>query len=343
MWYIWIFIYSILIKLSSSLPTTTTSNEFYDYQQNRLLQSADPTNQSVSSNICSLQSINIDTRASDTNTFGFTSSWQLNTVENTSNSTILNIIQIIFTIPYTISNNSIFNKTVFITDVVHNQLLASLTNICINGSSFIINYSTTISLPHNICLYLLLNLTSSTVLKEIIFCRTIDYSYNDTSSTDNSQTDTNQSVGPSVYFIISQSIIILIMMFTIYAVQTVRKKSLLNRIGQLVIRSRPYKTIFGHKTDVRNDNNTDNIPINSANALQVGLNQIVLHRSLASIPSLHLTIPTPTEEQVLAANDLTSTIYDRRMSRPFINRDLIDVKEFTKRISTPNESSTDIQ
>ncbi len=50
-----------------------------------------------------------------------------------------------------------------------------------------------------------------------------------------------------------------------------------------------------------------------------------------------------TEEQVLAANDLTSTINDRRTTRPSINRDLIDVKEFTKRISLTNESSTDTE
>ena len=74
-----------------------------------------------------------------------------------------------------------------------------------------------------------------------------------------------------------------------------------------------------------------NTSINPATTLQVGLNQLVLHRNLTSLS-------TPIEEQVLAANDLTSTINDRRATRPSLNRDLIDVKEFTKRISLPNET-----
>ena len=93
--------------------------------------------------------------------------------ETGDHSTSSNNIQVIFTIPYTVSNDAILNQTVFITDAVHNQLLATITQMCINGSSIIINYSTNKPLPHNVCLYLVLNMTLSTTIREIFTCRTI--------------------------------------------------------------------------------------------------------------------------------------------------------------------------
>jgi hypothetical protein len=166
------------------------------------------------------------------------------------------------------------------------------------------------------------------MLREIIFCRTIEYSYN--SLLENSTTI--QTVGPSGFFILSQCIIILIMMFIIYGVQTVRQKNLLHRASERFIRSRPYISIFGNKTI----GCRSNVAINPSTTLQAGLNQIIFNRCLTSITA-------PIEEQVLAANDLTTTIHDRRTTRPSINRDLIDVKEFTKRMSITIENSTDTE
>ncbi|CAF2391767.1 unnamed protein product [Rotaria sp. Silwood2] len=358
----------------------TANNEFYHYRQNRSLQSTDQNNQinqSIvklnesltnenlsSSNICSTESINIDTSITESNIdhniqhrslttitpidiIQFTSSWKRQMVINNqhddgqnNHSTPLNMIQIIFTIPYTITNNSIHNKTAFITDVEHNQLLGSLTDICINESSFIINYSTIKPLPHNICLYLLLNLTLSTTLREIFFCRTIDDLYNDPSLSHN-ETEKNHNVGPSEFFILSQCIIILIMMFVIYGVQTVRQKDLVNRVSERLVHSRPYITIFGNRTPAHTSSNDVNSSINPATTLQRGLNHLVFHRNLTALPNRQISAPI--EEQVLAASDLTSTIFDRRATRPCINHDLIDVKEFTKRMSAQMENSTNTE
>jgi hypothetical protein len=128
------------------------------------------------------------------------------------------------------------------------------------------------------------------------------------------------------------------MMFIIYGVQTARQKSVVNRVSKRLYRSRPYISIFGDKTIVHTGSNVMDTSINPATTLRAGLNQLAFHRHLASLSSHQLI-----EEQVLAANDLTSTITDRRASRASINRDFIHVKEFTKRISEPNESSTDIE
>ncbi|CAF5112567.1 unnamed protein product, partial [Rotaria socialis] len=49
------------------------------------------------------------------------------------------------------------------------------------------------------------------------------------------------------------------------------------------------------------------------------------------------------EEQILSATDLTSTSYDRRATRTLLSRDLINVKEFTKRMSAANESFNDTE
>jgi hypothetical protein len=112
------------------------------------------------------------------------------------------------------------------------------------------------------------------------------------------------------------------MMFIIYGVQTARQKSLVNRVSKRLYRSRPCISIFGDKTIVRIGSNAMDTSINPATTLRAGLNQLAFHRHLASLSSHQLI-----EEQVLAA----------------INRDFIHVKEFTKRISEPNESSTDIE
>jgi hypothetical protein len=327
-----------------------TTKEFHHYQHIRLHKNktsvSSITKDDAYTNICSALSINIDTptaelegthtgehRRSTTVTtddiIQFTSSWQRTVVTDDDSyedhSTSLNIIQMTFTIPYIISNNSILNKTIFIIDV-----------ICINGSSFIINYSTKKSLPHDICLYLVLNLTSSTTLKEIIFCRTIDNPYDNSSSSHDNTTAASSTVGPSQFFILSQCIIILIMMFIIYGVQTAREKSLANRVSQRLYRSRPYITIFGNKTTAC----ASSAATNHASTLQAGLNNLDFHRRLASLSH---PMGAPIEEQVLAAHDLTSTSNDRRATRWSINRDLIDIKEFTKRMSEPNESSTDME
>ena len=289
-------------------------------------------------NSCLIQSINIDHSDDHIDFIPFTSSWQqIIVTDNDDSSTSLNIIQITFTIPYQISNQSIVNKTIFITDAIHNQLLASLTNFCYNDSSFFVNYSTIQPLPQTICLFLLLNLTSSILPREIIFCRTIEDSYNTTLTSDNSTitTDTSHAVGPSGYFILSQCIIILIMMFIIFGVQTARQKDLVNRASERIIHSRTYITIFGNKRSVRASSAVINQSIHPATTLQAGLNQLMFNRRPTSVTA-------PIEEQVLAANDLTTTIYDRRATRPSINRDLIDVKEFTKRMSTvPIENSAE--
>jgi hypothetical protein len=128
-------------------------------------------------------------------------------------------------------------------------------------------------------------------------------------------------------------------MFIIYGVQKAREKSLVNRVGQRLVRSRPYMTVFGNKTAVCTSSNAVNASLNAATTLQAGLYQFAFHRHLASISSHQMT--TPIEEQVLAAHDLTSTINDRRATRPFINHNLIDLKEFTKRMNRPNSSSTE--
>ncbi|UJR35725.1 hypothetical protein I4U23_028475 [Adineta vaga] len=352
MTHIWIFICFLLIKLSLSLSITINRQQRINEITN---------NQHLSVNICSMESINIDTLSNgsdshpdkhDDNTsttilandiIHFKSSWQQQQAsaddqEQNDHSSVLNTIQIIFTIPYIILNNSILNNTVFITDIVHNELLASLTNICIDNSSFIVHYSTMKPLPHNICLYLLLNLTSSTILREIFFCRTIDSLSNITSSND-SETEVHRAVGPSSFFILSQCVIILIMMIIIYGVQTARQKSLVNRVGQRLIRSRPYMIVFGNKTNGTAAIDTTNIPRNTTTTPQTGLNHLLFHRNLTVKPNFKMI--EPIEEQVLAANDLTSTMQDRRASKVYINRDLINVKEFTKRMSTTNESSTD--
>ncbi|CAF1172129.1 unnamed protein product [Adineta ricciae] len=345
------------------------NNQIYYYPE-RIDENSDEINvnmsftdqQHLSTDICSTQSINIDTLSNGSifdphthnnntsmainknNTNYFKSSWQQQTLssddEDDDHSIVLYKIQIIFTIPYPVTNNSILNKTIFIRDVKYNELLGILTDICVNASSFILNYSTIKPLPHNICLHLLLNLTSTTPFREIIFCRTIE----DLSNTESSSNDTeseSHSVGPSGYFILSQCVIIFIMMMTIYIVQTARKKSLVNRVGQHLIHSRPYITVFGARTNEESANNRNNTSTESATTLQAGLNQVPTRLQLASVANVKLNAPI--DEQVLAANDLTSTMYDRRASRVYINRDLIDVKEFTKRLSVPCETSTDSQ
>jgi hypothetical protein len=135
----------------------------------------------------------------------------------------INHIQVTFTIPYSISNDSILNETVFIIDLTHNQLIQTLISICINQSSFHIDYFTNVSLPHNVCLYLLLNMTNS---KEIFLCRTIQKKFSsmhDDHDDDHHEMDHISNV-PGVIFVVIQSVIILIMMLIISMVYTVKNR-----------------------------------------------------------------------------------------------------------------------
>ncbi|UJR35724.1 hypothetical protein I4U23_028474 [Adineta vaga] len=153
----------------------------------------------------------------------------------------------------------------------------------------------------------------------------------DIAEKDLTETETDHAVGPSPFFIL--------MRVVIYGVQTARQKSLVNRVGQRLIRSRPYMIVFGNKTNGTAAIDTTHIPRNTTTTPQTGLNHLLFHRNLTVKPNFKMI--EPIEEQVLAANDLTSTIQDRRASKVYINRDLINVKEFTKRMSTTNENSTD--
>ena len=321
--YIEICIWILLISISFAIPTGINDNFTpIDHQTN---------------NVCSID-IDQTTNSSDphrrvlTNlsAIDFLSSWEQQIVQH---ATLVNIIQITITLPYNLTNQSILNQRIFILDVPHRQLLASITEICSNESSFFLNYSTVHPLPHDVCLYLLLNVTSTTIFKEIIFCRTIEHVIVE------NQTSIKHAVGPSGFFILSQCIIILIMMLTICSVQTAREKDLINRARDRLIRSRPFITVFGDKAVARRSNataTTVNTVSNPATTLQAGLRQLALNRHLAFVAP-------PIEEQVLAVNDLTSTINDRRMTRPSIHRDLIPIKELTKRISVVREHPTNVE
>lgn len=320
-----ILIWILLTDISLAIPIKT--NEI-DYHNPTFVEpSNDRENSTV--DICS---VHIDPHRrvlTNLSTIDFLSSWEQQIVQH---ATSLNIIQITFTIPYNLSNQSIVNKTILILDVPHRRLLASINHICFNQSSFFVNYSTYQPLPHDVCLYLLLNLTSTMTLKEMIFCRTIEHSPSENS------TSSKHPVGPSGFFILSQCIIIFVMMLIIYSVQTAREKNLINRMSERVVHTRAFITVFGNKAAMQRSNpdvgmNTISHP---ATTLQAGLRQMVLNRQLPFVPS-------PIEEQVLAANDLTSTINDRRVTRQSINRDLIPIKKLTKRISLAPDHSIDVE
>jgi hypothetical protein len=310
-----------------------------------------------SSTGCSIEPINIDTLVSEKNTtldiLQFTSSWQKKPAgkDNSDGSRAAvnpspigsSQINIVFTIPSSLSSQSILTKRVFISDVTKNQVLASLNNICSSKSSFTINYSTGKALPHNICLYLLLNGTLSTGLREIIFCRTIDdtdANKNKTSTTNNHDAGASHAVGPSAYFILSQSLMILIMMFFIYVVQTAREKSLVQRLSQRLSRKGPYKVFFGKKAMARLDGtDIDHAAANPASTLQAGLNNLAFTRNITS--QANSQFKAPLEEPPSDGNGLPANINDRATGRPYGNRDLIDVKEFTRRRSLPGETIID--
>lgn len=293
---------------------------------------------SPSSADCSKQTINIDALANETGSTNeiiqYTSSWQRNpnAQAHDDENSQLSSIEIAFTIPYSISGSSILTQRVFITDVTHNQLLASLSNLCLNGSSFIVNYASTIALPHNICLYLVLNHSLSAILREIVFCRTIADSETSASSSSSHETDGAHTVGPSQFFILSQGIIILIMMFIIFIVQTARQKSLVHRARQRLSRSRPYKVVFGHSV---NGVEAKPTAISSATTLRAGLNHFVGPRQRPPNPN---DLDASLNEQVLSAADLKSTVTDRSGARSYVNLDFINVKEFTKRMSGPDDA-----
>ena len=193
-------------------------------------------------------------------------------------------IQVIFTIPYSFSRESIVNETVFITDTINGQIIPSIIRVCTNGSSFFIDYSTSQPLPHNVCLFLLLNMTT---LKEMLFCRMIN---RNSSSIDSRPLDDHRS-GPGVIFIISQSVIILIMMFIIALGHKARQKRMISRVHQYFRRT---------KQDIETN-----------------------------------FIPTPIEQLVIVATDRTSISPDRKYTSPT----LIDIKEFTKRMSAATQGS----
>ena len=348
MWHILISIWFLLVdhRSSSAMPT----NESEDHYRTMRWSSSDESNNrahidvtpaaigSPSSTDCSKQTINIDALANETGSSNdiiqYTSSWQRNPnaqAHDDEDSQSSNSIEIVFTVPYSISSSTILTQRVFITDVADNRLLASLSNLCGNGSSFIINYASAIALPHNICLYLVLNQSVSTFLREIVFCRTIADSENPASSSQSSETDGTHTVGPSQFFILSQGIIILIMMFVIFIVQTARQKSLVHRARQRLSRSRPYKVVFGHKV---NGVEVKHTAISSATTLRAGLNHFVGPRQRPPNPN---DLDAPLDEQVLSATDLKSTVTDRSGARSYVNRDFINVKEFTKRMSGPDD------
>ena len=341
-------------RSSSAMPTNESDDHYRtirwsssDESNNRARVDITPSaTDQPSSTGCSLQTIDIDALSNGTSAtdeiLGYVSSWQRKPQTGESDdesSHPLKSIEIAFTIPYTIAPSSVLNQTVFITDVAHNQLLAALSNLCWNGSSFIVYYASIKALPHNICLYLVLNQSLSTVPREIVFCRTIDDSQNPLSPSSSQEGDGSHTVGPSQFFILSQCIIILIMMFIIFIVQTARQKSLVHRVSQRLSRSRPYKVVFGHKAMAHaNGTSTNHTAISSATTLRAGLNQIVFPRQrTASSDDLDGSL----DKQDLSAADLTSTVTSRSGARPYGNRDLINVKEFTKRISRVDDFRTD--
>jgi len=287
-----------------------------DDQGNITDSNLDSENEVYPSNACSVQATNIDqpTNKFDSddqrqhyNILAVHSSWKKILIKNgyqrddsgenepdeTGSS---NNIQVIFTIPYTVSNEAILNHTVFITDPVNNQLLASFTTICINGSSFIINYSTNIPLPHDVCLYLLLNITLSTALTEIITCRTIE----NNSSSNNEETSDETTEGPRPIFIVSQGVIIFIMMFIIYLVDRARNKHLVHHVGQHLFRIKPLARTISNRIS----NDTNDIQLNNL-------------------------ISSSVEEQLVTTNDLTPTFNDRNRTK----HTLINIKELKNRLS----------
>ncbi|UJR10332.1 hypothetical protein I4U23_014538 [Adineta vaga] len=217
--------------------------------------------------------------------------------ESSDHSSLSNNIQVIFSIPYVVEDGSIVNQTLFITDAHNDQIVPSLSYICVNGSSFIVNYMTNKELPHNVCLYLLLNLTSMSTLREIFTCHTI---ISNISSNDDHDTNGKHAVGPSFIFIISQSVIILLMMVFISLVHNARNNRLANRLGQHLLRNIPIPQTIRNSI-LREPDRTD----------------IIRHRS----PSIG--------QQVLSAVDLTTTQTDRTPN----DHTLIDITELTKRLS----------
>ncbi|CAF3752303.1 unnamed protein product [Adineta steineri] len=208
----------------------------------------------------------------------------------------LHSYQVIFTFPDSIENGSILNQTVFITDPIKNHLIASLTLICINGSSFIINYSTNQPLPHNVCLFLLLNITSPATIREIFTCQVI----NANSSTDFEHAVESHAAGPSAVFIIAQGIMIFIMMMIICLAQVLKEKHVVNRFGQHLHQMQMPRAVL-------------NGIIQDPNGIP---------RNMRS-PSI--------QDQVLAANDLTTTTTPGT-NRP--DQALININELTNRMNT---------
>ena len=267
--------------------------------------------------------------------FQWTFSWQQNPIHKShddSHSKELTEITISFSIPETLSNESIENLTVYIIDGTSKKLLGLIDQLCIdNSSSFTIKYSTANPLPHDICLHLILSQTALSDRSRILFCRTINGSKNESSTDENHSIDEGHAVGPSGLFILSQTIIILVMMFIIFAVQTARDKKLADRFRERIKQTWPYKIVSRIRNPSQIDgNDVEESAVNPSRTLQAGLNRLAFLKFAAQ----HV----PIEQQVLGANDLSTTLNERHSTRICLNRDLIDVKEFTKRISTTIES-----
>lgn len=298
MWHIFTFVCLLLVNLNSSQSKSP-----------HRLHSRDDHGDIVTSNVSSInescvQSINIDT-AKNNQTIPITSFWKPiipekdggESGESEEDSTSSKYIQVIFTIPYTISNGSILNLTVSITDPIHNQIIPSLIHICINSSSFIINYLTNQSLPHYICLYVSL---LATPLKEIFICRTISKDIQPDDDDDETH-DGHTGTGPSAIFIVLQCVLILLMMLFICVIEISRKNHIVDRVS---------KRLFRHP-QVRRMAAAD-----------------ILNESINRRGTSH-EIQLNTEQQVLDANGLTPTHNERR----FTNHTLMNITELTKRLS----------
>lgn len=348
---IWIFLF--YSRLLSSLNSSDDFDEFHrtNNQQDSIIvdeisfakaETKPPTSES-----CSTLTINIDSTNNKTNpnfdTFPFTSSLKFispgkgstnDAVSTSTETTKISQVEIIFNIPYSVSNESIRNQTIFIVDAAENKILKIIDKPCwINSSSIIVKYSTSKPLFHQICFFLAFN---STIMREIIFCRTIQNPNNNSTINGDQLHGDSHAVGPSGFFILSQSIIILIMMLFIFAVQTAREKNLAQRGRERLTKTRIYQRIrrIRQQSDT-NANAPDSATSHSASALQAGLNFSAYPR-VPQAHGIHLSAPS-TDQHELTENNLPNGTTDRTLSKLPSNRDLLNVKELTRRISNPIE------
>ncbi|CAF1397864.1 unnamed protein product [Adineta ricciae] len=216
--------------------------------------------------------------------------------ESSSHSTSSDTIRLVFTIPYAVENGSIVNRTLIITDANDDKITPFFSYVCVNGSSFLVHYITDKALPHYVCLYLLLHLTSARQLKEIYMCQTVSKNI---SSHDDHDDDKGHGDMPSFIFILSQAVIILVMMLIISLVHSARRRNLADCVGQ----------------------HLRNLPLPQA------IRSSMLRDE--SPPALRSHRSVSIGRQVLAATDLTATENDR----PSTDYALINIKELTKQMS----------